>query len=97
MPHDPALTVCLEEYDKKQLVANYHEDTVKSFVELMGAAGIDSPGKPTRSHIYRRVFMNEVRTFEDIFPSREPGCMLNHKIPEKYKQDFEMGNTGSWN
>ncbi len=93
---DPALTVGLVVNDKKQRVANYHEDTVKSFVELMGAAGIDDYKKLTRSHIYRRVFMNEVRTFEDIFPSLDAGCMINNKIPEKYKQDFEMAHADRW-
>ncbi len=93
---DPQLTVGLVVSDKKKRVANYHEDTVGSFVELMGAAGIENPGELTRSHIYRRVFMNEVRTFEDIFPSLEPGCMLAGNIPEKYKQDFEQANPDRW-
>ncbi len=93
---DPQLTVGLVVSDKKKRVANYHEDTVGSFVELMGAAGIENPGELTRSHIYRRVFMNEVRTFEDIFPSLEPGCMLTGNIPEKYKQDFEQANPDKW-
>lgn len=93
---DPSLTVGLVVSDKKQRVANYHEDTLRTFVELMGAAGIDDYKKLTRSHIYRRVFMNEVRTFEDIFPSLEYGCMINDKIPEKYKQDYEMADANRW-
>ncbi|WP_109699585.1 FMN-binding glutamate synthase family protein [Chitinophaga deserti] len=93
---DPALTVGLVVADKKQRVANYHDNTVKTFVELMGAAGIDDYKKLTRSHIYRRVFMNEVRTFEDIFPSLEPSCMRENRIPEKYKQDFEQAFADRW-
>lgn len=93
---DPALTIGLVVSDKKQRIANYHEDTLRTFVELMGAAGIEDYKKLTRSHIYRRVFMNEVRTFEDIFPSLEPSCILNNKIPEKYKQDYEMAYADRW-
>ncbi len=93
---DPQLTVGLVVSDKKKRVANYHEDTVGSFVELMGAAGIENPKELTRSHIYRRVFMNEVRTFEDIFPSLQPGCMLTGQVPEKYKQDFEQADPDRW-
>ena len=93
---NPQLTVGLVVSDKKQRVANYHEETVDSFVELMGAAGIEHYTELTRSHIYRRVFMNEVRTFEDIFPSLEPGCMLFGTIPEKYRQDFEQANSDRW-
>ena len=94
---DPQLVAGLVVSDKKVRVANYHEDTVKSFVELLGAAGIEDHRNLTRSHIYRRVFMNEVRTLEDIYPSLEPGCMLNGNIPEKYKQDNMRANIESWN
>lgn len=93
---DPQLVKGLVVDDKKVRVANYHEETVKSFVELLGAAGIDDHTELTRSHIYRRVFMNEVRTLEDIYPSLEPGCMLNGGIPDKYKQDFERAGIDKW-
>lgn len=93
---DPKLTVGLVVEDKKYRVANYHEEVVKSFVELCGAAGVSEPGNLTRSHIYRRVFMNEVRTFEDVFPSLKPGCILAGDIPEKYKQDVEMAKADHW-
>jgi len=93
---NPALTVGLVVEDKKQRVANYHEDTLKSFVELIAAAGLDHYGQLTRSHIYRRVFMNEVRSFEDIFPSLKPGCLLSNEIPEKYKQDMADASVNKW-
>ncbi|MEO9003488.1 MAG: FMN-binding glutamate synthase family protein [Ginsengibacter sp.] len=94
---DPQLVAGLIVSDKKVRVANYHEDTIKSFVELLGAAGIDDHTKLTRSHIYRRVFMNEVRTFENIYPSLEPGAMLNGDIPEKYKDDYDKADMERWN
>lgn len=93
---DPQLVAGLVVDDKKVRVANYHSETVKSFVELLGAAGIDDHNKLTRSHIYRRVFMNEVRTFETIYPSLQPGCMLHGDIPEKYKEDFEKAHIDKW-
>lgn len=94
---DPQLVAGLVVNDKKIRVANYHEDTVKSFVELLGAAGIDDHRKLTRSHIYRRVFMNEVRTLEDIYPSLATGCMLDGGIPEKYQQDYDRADMNKWN
>lgn len=93
---DPQLVAGLVVKDKKNRVSNYHEDTVKSFVELLGAAGIDDHTHLTRSLIYRRVTMNQVRTFEDIYPSLEPGCMLNGGIPEKYKDDYKRANMDKW-
>ncbi|NOS55657.1 MAG: FMN-binding glutamate synthase family protein [Cyclobacteriaceae bacterium] len=62
--------------DKKGRVANYHKNTVEGFVELIGAAGIDHPDKINRTHVYRRVFMNMVKTYEEIYPTIPEGCLL---------------------
>ncbi len=62
--------------DKKVRVANYHKNTVESFVELMAASGINHPDKINRTHVYRRVFMNLVKTYEEIYPTIPDGCLL---------------------
>jgi glutamate synthase domain-containing protein 2 len=93
---DKALSSGLVVEDKAARVFNYHEDTVKTFVELLGAAGISNPNEITRSHIYRRVFMNEVRTFEDIFPSVAHGTFLKDTIPDRYVDDIARANINSW-
>lgn len=93
---NPQLVAGLVVSNKKVRVANFHEETVKSFVELLGAAGIENPRELTRSHIYRRVFMNEVRTLEDIYPTLELGCMLNGGIPEKYRHDYAKASLDKW-
>lgn len=93
---NPQLVAGLVVSEKKVRVANFHEETVNSFVELIGAAGMEDPRQLTRSHIYRRVFMNEVRTLEDIYPSLEKGCMLNGNIPDKYRLDFIKATVDKW-
>jgi len=45
-------------------------------VELIGVARIDHPDKTNRSHVYRRVFMNLVKTFEEICPTLPEGGVL---------------------
>ena len=77
-------------------VAKYHESTLKNFVELLGATGLDTPNNLTRSHIYRRISLNDMITYEELFPSIKPGCMLNGGIPEKYKLDFEYADMNQW-
>jgi glutamate synthase domain-containing protein 2 len=74
--------------DKKVRVANFHKNTVESFVELMAASGIDNPSKLNRHQISRRVFMNEVLTLEQIYPSIPVGSLLSDSIPERYKMSF---------
>jgi glutamate synthase domain-containing protein 2 len=73
---DPILMNGLVVEDKKVRIANFHKNTVDSFIELMAAAGLDQPGQINRSHVYRRVFMNMVKTYEEIFPSIPDGCLL---------------------
>lgn len=94
---DPALTVGLVVADKKQRVANYHLYTVKNFMELVCAGGLDSYKELTRSHIYRRVFMNEMRSFEDIYPSTPQGSFVAQElIPDKYKDDLARATPEHW-
>lgn len=93
---DPNLTVGLVVDDKKVRVANYHEETIKSFVEMLGASGLDETKNLTRNHIYRRVYLNKMLTYEEIFPSVVVGSMLDGKIPEKYQTDFANANMHSW-
>jgi glutamate synthase domain-containing protein 2 len=90
---DPILVNGLVIDDKKVRVANFHKHTVESFVELMAAAGIDSPRKLNRHQISRRVFMNEVRTLEEIYPSIPAGSMMTTAIPERYKMSYEHASA----
>lgn len=93
---DPKLTIGLVPEDKKTRVVNYHKKTIDNFVELLGAAGLEVPQDITRSHIYRRVTLNEMITYEELFPSIRPGSMLEGEIPEKYKLDFEFADMNKW-
>src|SRR5690554_6272279 len=94
---DPKLTVGLVVKDKKQRIADYHEKTIKNYVELLGACGLDETKNLTRSHIYRRISLNEMITYEELFPSISPGSMLDESgIPEKYRLDFANADTQSW-
>ncbi len=93
---DPKLTVGLVVADKKVRLANYHSGTIQNFVELLGASGLDEMKNLTRSHIYRRVNLNEMLTYEEIFPSVRPGAMLRGDMAEKYKIDFANADMTSW-
>src|SRR5690606_21312979 len=73
---DPKLSIGLVPEDKKVRVANYHEKTIKNFVELLGATGLDEAKNLTRSHTYRRVSLNAMITYEELFPSIKVGSML---------------------
>ena len=91
---DPYFMKGLVVEDKQSRVTNFHKNTVESFVELMGAMGIDNPEKINRTHVYRRVFMNMVKTYEDIYPSIPDGCLLaDGDIPFDYESYMKKASA----
>lgn len=63
---DPRLVRGLDPTTKGVRVANYHEETVHSLIELLAAAGLKHPSDLTRKHIKRRVSINRVETLADM-------------------------------
>ncbi len=94
---DKSLSVGLVVEDKKVRVAQYHKYTVENVVELLGAAGLSSKDELTRSHIYRRISLNSMQSYEEIFPSYKVGQFLREEnIPERYKMDFAFASADKW-
>ncbi len=57
--------------EKAERVKNYHDETVKAFVELMAAAGLEKPEQIKRKHIFRRIDAYRIKSFEEIYPYPE--------------------------
>ena len=73
----------LDPKDKAVRLANFYEETIKAFYELIGAAGLRSSAEIRRSHINKRISLAEVRTYEDLYPSIKTGSLLNKKKHER--------------
>ena len=77
--------------DKAPRAKRYQEATIHSFLELVAAAGLNSPSELTRDHISKRVGLYTVQTYEEIYPYVEEGSLLNiDTIPEDYKKFFKL-------
>jgi glutamate synthase domain-containing protein 2 len=66
--------------DKAERVANFHHITLHSFSELIAAAGISKPNDLTRRHINRRINMNTVLRYDEIYPYTVNGSILQKEI-----------------
>ncbi len=61
--------------DKAQRCANFHEETIHSFVELLSAAGVSHPKDLTRDHINKRVGTNTVKKYSELYPMPQRGVL----------------------
>lgn len=77
---DPRRQQALVVSDKCQRVANFHKNTLKALAELLGAAGLTSPGDLRPHHIARRIPNGEVRVLSALFPDLEKGELLQGKF-----------------
>lgn len=74
---DPALVGGLHVGDKSQRVARYHRETVKSFFEVLGAAGLQRPQDLKPWFVMKRVSAMEIRSYADIYPQLTQGQLLH--------------------
>jgi glutamate synthase domain-containing protein 2 len=95
---DPQRVVGLVVPDKATRVANFHRKTVESLVELMAGAGLDSTSKISRRAISRRVLMNQVRRYDEIYPYLPEGCLLKAETtPDDWRDLVAMARAESFN
>ena len=78
---DPGLVRGLVVEDKAPRVRNYQADTVREFLELLGAAGLDSPTDLRPEHILRRLSTTEVKNYGEIYHLLQPGQLLGEGEP----------------
>ena len=71
--------------DKVRRVANFQEDTVKAFLELIGAAGLAHPSELTPHHILRRVAPTRVESYHVLYDWLEPGSLLGDDPPDLWR------------
>jgi glutamate synthase domain-containing protein 2 len=94
---DPELVAGLVVADKKVRVSNFHKSTVHSFVELLGAAGLEQPIQIKRSMINRRVSVSDSKRYDELYPYLTQGCLLQEAtIPTAWKPYMNEANPNSF-
>ncbi|MCP4441871.1 MAG: FMN-binding glutamate synthase family protein [Aureispira sp.] len=84
---DKKLMKGLDVTDKSDRVYYFHKRTVKTFVEMLAAAGLDDMRKLNRSHVFRRISMSDVQRYDQLYPVIPVGCLKDQEnIPEIFKK-----------
>jgi glutamate synthase domain-containing protein 2 len=82
--------------DKKVRVANFHNETVDSAVQLMGAAGIQHPDYLHRWHINRRISPKLIECYAITYPYIPTGSLLKEPYPEKYQHIMKISTENTF-
>ena len=95
---DPEKEKGLVVSDKTIRVANFHQETVEAFVELLAACGLKHPGDLNRSHIYRRISMSQINRFDELYPYIKKGAFLYEETtPNRYKIHINESDPSTFN
>ncbi|WP_231489839.1 FMN-binding glutamate synthase family protein [Pedobacter sp. Leaf170] len=82
--------------DKKVRVKNFHNLTVASAVELLGAAGLREPHQLSRAYINRRVSANLIQSYLESFPYIPAGSLLQTPYPTRFELGMALSSSASF-
>ena len=83
--------------DKSTRVTRYHKETVKSFFEVLGAAGLRKPSDLKPAYIMKRVSSMEIRSYHELYPPTAPGALLGEDVKGPMAEDWQMARAESFN
>ncbi|MBO0334746.1 FMN-binding glutamate synthase family protein [Sneathiella sp. CAU 1612] len=78
---------------RQEHVANYHNATIESFRELLGAIGLDDPEDLTPHHIYQRVADHTERATDEIYDYLDERELLSETIRPSYRDDWQSARA----
>ncbi|HAF86955.1 MAG: FMN-binding glutamate synthase family protein [Legionellaceae bacterium] len=75
--------------EKKWRAANFHKNTMKSFLELVGAMGLENPSDLKPEYFMRRVSAQSVKSLAEVHEYLEAGALLQATLPASFKPHWE--------
>lgn len=91
---DPRRAGALEVTGKSLRVRNFHQATVASFLDLVGAMGLSRPGQLARRHLsitWKQY--SAVGSGEHDHPEVATGDFLEGRVPEFYRRPWELASA----
>ncbi|RME14568.1 MAG: FMN-binding glutamate synthase family protein [Bdellovibrio sp.] len=93
---DEQLVAGLVVSEKRKRVKQYHEETVKSVADILGAMGLERPSELRPWHLMRRVGIAEVKHYGQLFRFLEPGELLQSPVPREFEWAYEAASSTSF-
>ncbi|HHG83627.1 MAG TPA: FMN-binding glutamate synthase family protein, partial [Bacteroidetes bacterium] len=92
----PDLMTGLVVKHKKDRVASFHRQTIKAFVELLAATGLDHQDKIQRSHIHRNETWTVINRYDESYPYLTQGDLLAAPYPEGWEKHMEEASPDTF-
>ncbi|HPF47763.1 MAG TPA: glutamate synthase-related protein, partial [Emcibacteraceae bacterium] len=83
----------LDVEDKYKRVTNFHHSTIHSFTEILGAMGLDHPGKLIPAHIERYMDDGSRKSFAEFYPGLTDGELLGKNINSAFVSDWKLASA----
>lgn len=93
---NPALVYGLDVADKSERVARFHAATVRGFLELLAALGLERPEDLRPHDIYRRVDRRDVRRLDELSERLAPGELLEGGGNPTVQRAWADARADSW-
>ena len=90
---DPRLWRALDVEEKARRVANYHERTIRAFLELLAANGRACCEDISPAHVLRRVDATTIRSFAEIYEYLAPECLLDGSAPARWRGAWDRAHA----
>jgi len=90
---DPTRYKALVYQEKWRHVKNYHETTVNSMLDLVGAMGLTTPSDLTTFHLIHRTSGMTCERLSNIHEELKPGALLGTTIPAKFANDWQAAHA----
>ncbi|MEM6831399.1 MAG: FMN-binding glutamate synthase family protein, partial [Bacteroidota bacterium] len=93
---DPHYMQALDIEDKAKRTSSFHDSTVESAAEMIGAMGLEDTRELRPWHRIRRTGFTEIRNYSELFEYVEPGAFLNEPYPEKWERAITSASSESF-
>ena len=91
---DPSRNQGLVVKDKVQRVARYHHDTIRSFLDLCAATGLESPAEITPHDVLRRIDATTIKRFDEIYEYLPEGSLIEGRsLPEDWADHWRRASA----
>ncbi|MEM8765742.1 MAG: FMN-binding glutamate synthase family protein [Bacteroidota bacterium] len=93
---NPSYMQALNVKDKAKRTATFHDSTIESVAEIIGAMGLKSTEELKPWHRVRRTDFTEIKNYSELFEYIEPGSLLKEPYPEKWERAVRSSSSSTF-